>query len=117
MSSKFLNTGVSSDLSALQTGTLQINVASIADQDLVPDGPIRSSNRNLVVGSINRSDLSFTALSDPFDGTLRVRDITTAYDTAPLGLNSFVAEQTARPKTRPQLLRRRRSRGRSPSTA
>ena len=96
MGSKFLGQGGATDLSALQTGTLQINVASIADQDLVPDGPIRSSNRNLVVGLIGKTDLNFTALSDPFDGALRVRDITTAYDTAPEGLNSFISTTSSK---------------------
>ena len=71
MGSRFLSGGGSGDLTSLQNGSFQLNVASIVDQDLVADGVLRSTGRRIGVGLVTPSDLDFVPLADPYNGTWR----------------------------------------------
>src|SRR5271166_789123 len=88
MGSRFLSSGNQT----LTDGTANINIQSAIIQDLLPNLPVRTTvGKKLTSGLIQVSDCAFTPLSDPFNGTLHVEDLETAYNTTPISLNAFIA--------------------------
>lgn len=88
MSSKFLSGGQTD----FTDGTAQINIKSATIQDLLPNLPVRTTTGKLLTsGLIQVTDCAFVPLSDPFNGTLHVENIETAYNTTPVDLNAFIA--------------------------
>ena len=91
MGSKFL-ISETTDLSSLQDGTFSLNVATILDQALAPNLPVKTdATKQLTSGLIELDDCAFTPLANPYAGTISARDFITAYDTTPVDLNTFIA--------------------------
>ena len=91
MSSKFISS-TSIDKS-LQNGTAFLNIKNIKIQDLQPNFPVKTDgDKNIYSTKLSTSDITGleNVLTNPFDGTLEVKNLTTAYDTSPLDLNIFI---------------------------
>ena len=91
MSSKFIsNTSIDQ---SLQNGTAFLNIKNIKVQDLQPNFPVKADgDKNIYSTKLSTSDITGleNVLTNPFDGTLEVKNLTTAYDTTPLDLNVFI---------------------------
>ena len=91
MSSKFIsNTSIDQ---SLQNGTAFLNIKNIKVQDLQPNFPVKADeDKNIYSTKLSTSDITGleNVLTNPFDGTLEVKNLTTAYDTTPLDLNIFI---------------------------
>ncbi len=81
----------------LADGTLTINASSVAAQGLVPGLPCAvGPTKKLVSRLLGPADLSGVSfLLNPLDATLSCRNVITAYDTAPVDLNNYIASSVA----------------------
>ena len=78
MSSKFLSSDSSTNLSALQDGTFELSVASASVSDLTPSLPVKTNtDKKLVSGLIELADIDATLVTNPFVGTLKASDFET----------------------------------------
>jgi hypothetical protein len=91
MSSPFL-VGGDFNLSVLQDGSTPIFVSTAKVGDLAT-GPIHAdATHQLYGGLIQLADCNFTPIETPYAGTLEAKDFTTAYDTVPVSLNTFIQD-------------------------
>ena len=75
MSSKFLQSSTTSDLSTLQNGTFAMNISSANITDLTPGFPVKTdANSKLVSGLIQPSDINGGILGNPLDSDLNIGD-------------------------------------------
>ena len=96
MSSPFLSSGF--DTTILQDGSQIIFAATLGATDLQPGFPVKVDNdQNLVSENLQISDVDglqaalTSIITNPFNGTLEVQNLITAYDSTPVDLNQFVA--------------------------
>ena len=96
MGSVFLSSGF--DTSALSDGSIQIFASNLGAVDLQPGFPVKVSNdqqlesKNLDIADVNGLQAALTSIiTNPFNGTLEVQNLITAYDSTPVDLNQFVA--------------------------
>ena len=96
MSSPFLSSGF--DTSALTDGSIQIFASNLGATDLQPGFPCKVNNdqqiesTNLEISDVNGLQAALTSIiTNPFNGTLEVINLVTAYDSTPVDLNNFVA--------------------------
>ena len=96
MSSPFLSSGF--DTSALSDGSIQIFASNLGATDLQPGFPCKVNNDqqiesiNLEISDVNGLQAALTSvITNPFNGTLEVQNLVTAYDSTPVDLNAFIA--------------------------
>lgn len=96
MSSPFLSSGF--DTSILQDGSQIIFAATLGSTDLQPGFPVKVDNdqnlvsENLEISDVNGLQSALTSIiTNPFNGTLEVQNLITAYDSTPVDLNVFIA--------------------------
>ena len=98
MSSKFLYSSPSVDLTVLQDGTFNLNVATAKVSELTPNKPIKTDGENkLISGLIQPSDIAGGVIGNPLASNLNIGDYDITglpFGQSLLGINSQQIFQT-----------------------